>query len=199
MNSKPKGRPIFGKGKCRSGEKAKGQGPQTNFNGEETMGVDSIAYSIPPKMMRKIRADNDNLGYVFGNVEDENEDWQVESFDFGTGIEVFINILREAGYPKTAKKIDCEYNFYSGSRNYLDYDSYNVWIIPPSEVKVMAQELANVTFDGLKSGIAGEIKDRRGHTMLESLYESYLSDIESLKKFLQRTAEQGNYLLFAEA
>jgi hypothetical protein len=163
------------------------------------MGVDSIAYSIPPKMMRKIRADNDNLGYVFGNVEDENEDWQVESFDFGTGIEVFINILREAGYPKTAKKIDCEYYFGSGSRNYLDYDSYNVWIIPPSEVKVTAQELANVTFDGLKSGIAGEIKDRRGHSMLESLYESYLSDIESLKKFLQRTAEQGNYLLFAEA
>lgn len=164
------------------------------------MGVITTAYSIPPPMMRKIRADNDNLAYIFGECEDENEGWKVESFDFDKGIEETISVLREADCPKTAQKIDCENYFYSDNSSYLDYDGYDVWTIPPSQVKAMLKELEKANVEELKAkGNINGITDRRGTLLPESLYKSYVGDLGRIKKFFQKTVEQGNYLLFAEA
>ncbi|HRH45125.1 MAG TPA: DUF1877 family protein [Pyrinomonadaceae bacterium] len=164
------------------------------------MGVITVAYSISPKLMRKIRADNDNLAYIFGDCEDENEAWKVESYDFDKGIEEIISILHEADCKKTAKNIDCENYFYSDNSSYLDYDGYDVWTIPPSKVKAMLKELEKVNVTELKNkGNINGITDRRGTLLPESLYQSYVGDLKTIRKFFQKTVEQGNYLLFAEA
>jgi hypothetical protein len=168
------------------------------------MGVCTTAYSIPPKMMRKIRANNDNLGYVFDYIEDEDgifgagEDkskiWEVESYDFDTVIETYITIFRESGYKKTARNIDSEY----ADLDAFDYGGYDIWAIPPSGVKVMCKELENVTFEVLKTKELSEVTDRRGNTLLDSELESYLSDIDGIKKFFDKAFEHRNYLIFAE-
>jgi hypothetical protein len=169
------------------------------------MGVNTTAYAISPKMMRKVRADNDNLAYVFDYFEDEDgifgagEDkskvWEVESYDFDTGIETYIDIFREAGFTKTAKNIDCEY----ADLDAFDYGGYDIWAIPPSGVKAMCKELENATFEVLKAKELSEVTDRRGNSLIDSELESYLSDIEGIKKFLNEAFEQGNYLIFSEA
>ncbi|MBX7172326.1 MAG: YfbM family protein [Pyrinomonadaceae bacterium] len=163
------------------------------------MGVITTAYSIPPNLMRKIRADNDNLAFIL-EPEDENPNWKVEDYDFDKAIEELISFLQEFGYKKTAEKINCETYFYSDSKNYLDYDGYDIWIIPPSQVKSMFDELKNATLSELKKkGVANEMHDRRGSRIPENFYESYFMDIVNLKNFLKKVAGQGNYLLFTEA
>lgn len=163
------------------------------------MGVLTTAYSIPPKMMRKIRTDNDNLVFVVGDCE-KSKFWKSESLDFDKSIEETISILREAGCEKTAKNFDCESYFYSDSRNYIDYDGYDIWTIPPSQVKTMLKEIEKADIEKLKAkGNINQITDRRGIVLPESLYESYVDDLQNIRKFLRKTAEQGNYLLFTEA
>ena len=163
------------------------------------MGVLTTAYSIPPNLMRKIRSDNDNLTYLL-DPEDENVRWKVEEYGFDTGVEVIIRILREAGCEKSAKNIDCETYFYSDNSSYLDYDGYDMWIVPPAQVKAMFKELEKVKVEELQAkGIVNEITDRRGTVLPESLYQSYVGDLNEIRKFLSKTAEAGNYLLFAEA
>lgn len=163
------------------------------------MGVITTAYSIPATLMRKVRADNDNLAYVVGECE-EDERWKLESFDFDKGIEETISILREAGCEKTAKKFDCENYFYSDNSSYIEYDGYDVWTIPPLQVKTMLKELEKVNIEELQAkGNINEITDRRGTLLPESLYESYIDDLKSIKKFLKEVVGQGNYLLFTEA
>ena len=99
----------------------------------------------------------------------------------------------------TAKNLDCESFFYS-DKGTLEYDGYDVWAIPPSQVKAMAKELESVNFSGLTTaGLANEVSDKRGTTIPESLYESYFGDIEEIKKFIKTAGDQGHYLLFAEA
>ncbi len=169
------------------------------------MGVNTTAYSITPKMMKKVRADNENLGYIFDYVEDEDgiygvgEDksklWEIESYDFDKGIETYIHIFREAGFTKTARNIDSEY----ADLDAFDYGGYDAWAISPSGVKAMCKELANATFEVMKAKEFPDITDRRGSPLLESELESYLSDIEGIKKFFDKASEQGNYLIFAEA
>lgn len=163
------------------------------------MGVITTAYSTPTNLMRKVRADNDNLAYVLGECE-EDERWKLESYDFDTGIEVIISILREAGCEKTAKRFNCENYFYSDDSSYIDYDGNDIWTIPPSQVKTMLKELEKVNIDELISkGNVNGITDRRGNLLPESLYESYVDDLKGIRKFLKETTEQGNYLLFTEA
>jgi hypothetical protein len=169
------------------------------------MGVNTTAYSITPKMMRKIRANNDNLGYVFDYIEDEDgifgpaEDksklWKIESYDFDTGIDTYISIFSHAGFEKTAKKIDSG----NGDLDEFDYSDYDIWAIPPSGVKSMCKELENATLEVLQAKELSEVTDRRNTPLPDSELESYLSDIEGIKKFLNEAFEQGNYLLFAES
>ena len=159
------------------------------------MGVTTTAYSVEPKMMKKVRADNENFAFIFGDCEEENEIWKVESYDFDKGIETYIDIFREAGFNKTARNIDSEY----ADLDVFDYGGYDIWAIPPSGLKAMCKELANSTFEVLKAKNLSEVTDRRGDSLLDSELESYLSDIEGIKKFFDKTFEQGNYLIFAEA
>lgn len=169
------------------------------------MGVLTTAYSIPPEVMTKVRADNENLGYIldyfededgiFGAGEDKGKLWEIESYDFDKGIEVYIHIFREAGFTKTARNIDSEY----ADLDAFDYGGYDTWLIPPSGVKAMCKELEKATFEVLKAKEFPDITDRRGSPLLDNELESYLSDIEGIKKFFDKTFEQGNYLIFAEA
>lgn len=169
------------------------------------MSVNTTTYSIPPKVMRKIKANNENLAYVFDYFEDEDgifgvgEDktnlWEVESYDFDSQIDVYIKIFREAGFTKTAKNIDSEY----ADLDVFDYGGYDIWAIPPSSVKAMCKEIENATLEVLKSKNLSEITDRRGNPLLDNELESYLSDIKGIKKFFDKAFEHGNYLIFAEA
>src|SRR4051812_25209876 len=118
------------------------------------MGVVTTVYSMPPNLMRKIRKDNDNLANLL-EPEDENLRWKVETYDFDTIIESLIQILRESGYQKTAKRIDCENYFYSDNGT-LEYNGYDIWAIPPSQVRTMAKDLETATFEELKTkGLGG--------------------------------------------
>lgn len=165
------------------------------------MGVTTNAYSIPPPMMRKIRADNENLAYILDlGVDEEKTKWKVERFDFETRIDETHSILRACGYRTAAKSLDLENYFYSKGRNYLDYERYNVWILTPSEVKKIAEELENATFKKLKAvGLANAATDYDGKIIPENDYDYYVGDINEIKKFFKKNAEQGNYLLFAVA
>lgn len=95
------------------------------------MSVDTIAYSVPPKMMRKIRTENENLDYVFGNSDEEKPEWQFESLDFGKRFDENRYILRAGGFTKTPEILDLE--SYYDTNNYLEYDGYEVQIISPSK------------------------------------------------------------------
>jgi hypothetical protein len=170
------------------------------------MGVTTTAYSLELKMIKKVRANNDNLAYVFDYFEDEDgvfgpgEDktkpWQVESYDFDSSIDVYIQIFREAGYTKTAKSIDCEY----ADLDAFDYGGYDIWVVPPSGIKAMVKELENAAFEVLKAkGIGSQVTDRRGNAIPESTFEGYLSDIKGIKEFFNKAFMQGHYLVFAEA
>lgn len=159
------------------------------------MGVITVAYSITANMLRKIRNDNENLAYI-KEPEDENSRWKVEELDFDSGIEPTISILREVGCPKTAKNLNCEY----ADLDLFDYNGYDIWTVSPSQVAAMLKELEKVNVKELiAKGNVNEVTDRRGAVLQESLYESYVSDLVSIKKFIKQTVEEGNYLLFTEA
>ncbi|MEY4529507.1 MAG: hypothetical protein RLZZ156_228 [Deinococcota bacterium] len=158
------------------------------------MGVTTNAYSLEPKIIKKIRADNENLAFILGDCEDESQHWKVESYDFDKGIETYITMMREAGFVKTAKNIDSEY----ADLDLFDYNDNDLWIIPPSQVKAMCKELENVTFESLRAKNLSDITDRRGNPLNNDQLESYLSDIDGIKAFFRKAMEKGHYLLFAE-
>ena len=159
------------------------------------MGVTTNAYSLEPKMIKKVRADNENIAFILGDCEIESQHWKVESYDFDKGIETYITIMREAGFVKTAKNIDSEY----ADLDIFDYNGNDLWVIPPSQIKAMCRELENVTFESLKAKKLSDITDRRGNPLTNDELESYLSDIEGIKAFFKQALEKGHYLLFAEA
>ncbi len=159
------------------------------------MGVMTTVYSVEPKMMKKVRADNENFAFIFGDCDGEIERWKIESYDFDKGIDTYITIFLEGGFTKTSRNIDSEY----ADLDAFDFGGYDIWAIPPSGVKAMCKELENATFEVLKAKNLSEVTDRRGNSLLDSELESYLSDIEGIKKFFDKTFEQGNYLVFSEA
>jgi len=165
------------------------------------MGVITTAYSIPPSMMRKIRADHDNLAYILDlGIDEEKPKWKIEQFDFDGRIDETHSILRACGYRKAATSLDLENYFYSDGPNYLDYEGYNVWILTPAVVKQVAKELEPATFKELKRvGLANEATDYHAKVIDEFDYHYYVGDIEKIKEFFETNAEQGNYLLFAVA
>ena len=163
------------------------------------MRVMTNAYSVPANLMKRIRRNNDLLANIL-EPEEKNPDWKVENYDFDKGIESYLSLLRAGNCVKTAKYFDCETFFYSESAGSLEYDSYDVWAIPPSKVKAVSKELDGVTLESLtKSGVANEVSDRRNWVIPEDQYPSYFGDIEQLKEFVKTAAELGHYLIFAEA
>ena len=164
------------------------------------MGVLTTGYSIEPKQMRKIRADNDNLIFLLGFDEEENQTWKVPSYDFDKSFADLIGVLRHCGYQKIYKLLDGEGYFYSEGSNYIDYEGYDIWVVSPANVKKIVQELETLTLAKIKAaGAAEPLTDYYGKTIPESSYKSYFAYISDMKKFFQKAAENGNYLLFAEA
>lgn len=167
------------------------------------MGVFTTIYSVDSEMIKKVQTDNNNLAYIFDYVEDENgifgpfEDkskiWEVESFDFDTGVDVYIQIFRELNCEITARSIDSEY----ADLEAFDYAGYDIWVIPPSDVIEMVKELKNLNIESSEN--SAEVKDRRGNLLLDSQLKSYLMDIEDIEKFFNKVFEQGNYLIFSQA
>jgi hypothetical protein len=165
------------------------------------MGVETTAYSVPPKMMRKIRAANEVLDFVFGNSDEEKPEWKFDEMGFGKRFEENITILREGGCRKTSKILNLEGYFYSDDKsNFIEYDGYEVVIVPPSKVKTVAQELENMNFEKLKTECLEKgVTDYYGTIIRENEYDSYISSIRQMKKFFQKNADAGNFVIFATA
>jgi hypothetical protein len=160
------------------------------------MSVDTVAYSIPPKMMRKIRAENENLDYVFGNSDEENPEWQFESLDFGKRFDENRYILRAGGFAKTPKILELE--SYYDTDDYIEHDGCEVQIIKPSLIKIVVKELEKVDFAKLKSEcLEQQVTDYYGEIILEFEYDSYLESIRQMNDFLVKAAAEGNFVIFA--
>lgn len=156
------------------------------------MGVTTTAYSVSDEMIKKVRTDNANLAYIFGEC-DESDVWPVDSHSFER-IDTYISILHAAGCATAAKAID------SGDHTLdeFDYDS-DIWTVKPAGVEVMVSELGKADFTSLKTDQYGEpITDGWGKALLPSELESYLSDFDGIKEFFNKVAEQGNYLILSE-
>jgi hypothetical protein len=57
------------------------------------MGVSTTAYSVPLAMMKKFKANHENLGFLFGVDEGGGKAWECETFEFDKGFEERIGIL----------------------------------------------------------------------------------------------------------
>lgn len=165
------------------------------------MSVDTIAYSIPPKVMRKIRAENENLDYVFGNSEEEKTEWKFESLDFGKRFDENIYVLRAGGFRKTSKILHLDNYLYSDDKSkFIEYDGYEVVIIKPSQVKTVVKELEKLNFEELKTeSLEKEVTDYYGEIIREDEYESYLESIREMNEFFAKSAAEGNFVIFATA
>ena len=117
------------------------------------MGVLTTIYSVPVPMMKKIKADHDNLGFLFGVEESGGDAWKCETFECDKGFEERIGILGENGYPKTKEALDLE----SADEEDPSYDGYDVRVVSPATVKKIAKEIASATAAELtKAGVKTE-------------------------------------------
>ena len=160
------------------------------------MGVLTTAYSVPPEMMKKIKADHEKLGFVFGVEEGGGKAWECETFEFDKGFEERIGILGENGYPKTREALDLE----SADEDDPSYDGYDVRVVSPATLKKLAKELASATFAELKKkGLANGTTDYYGKTIPAEAYSYYVGDIEDMKAFFAKAATAGHWLVIAAA
>jgi len=158
------------------------------------MGVLTTAYSVPPAMMKKIKADNDTLGFVVGDVEGKG--WECESFSFDKGFEERIGILGDNGYPKTREALDLE----SAGEDDPAYDGYDVRVVSPATLKKIVKELATATFEDLKAkGLAKGTTDYYGKTIPADMYAYYVGDIQEMRAFFTKAATAGHWLVLAAA
>lgn len=178
------------------------------------MGVVTTVYSVGPGMMKKVETDNGNIAYITGDCE-ENEKWELASFDFDSSVDTYISIFFNAGAKECRKLIDSEY----ADPDLFDFNGYNIWTVSPSTVETMVEELEALT-PAVEDRIIGyslmeivngviqvdnqeievlKIADRRGRLLSSDEIRSYLDSIRSFKKFLQAVMAKKNYLLFSEA
>lgn len=91
------------------------------------MGVLTTAYSVSPKLMKRIEKDNESLGLLFGQEETADEAWRVPSYGFDKGFEETIGILGACGYPVTRDALDLE----CAGDDDPTYDGYDVRVVKP--------------------------------------------------------------------
>lgn len=164
------------------------------------MGVLTTAYSIPFEQISKIKRHKKNLDFVLGLRTSKDVAWNLENYDFDKSISGLFEILKGCGYEQTGNLLDVENFSYRKNGSYLNYEGYDIWFISPTSVQQAAVELRDATFEHLKTkGLTNEVTDYYGKPILENEYDYYVSDIENLKKFFTKTAENKNYLLMAEA
>jgi Domain of unknown function (DUF1877) len=164
------------------------------------MGVLTTAYSISFEQFMKIKKHKKNLDFVLGLRTSKDADWKLENYDFDKSISGLFEILKGCGYAHTGNLLDVENFMYSKNGKFLNYEGYDIWFISPTFVQQAAVELRDVTFEILKTrGLANEVTDYYGKPILEKEYDYLVGDIENLKKFFTKTAENNHYLLMAEA
>ena len=157
------------------------------------MGVLTTAYSVPPVIMKKIRADHENLAFLLG-VEEGGKAWKCATLEFDKRFEEKIIILGENGYTRTREALDLE----SAAEDAPSFDGYGIRIVPPTTLKTIAKELAPATFEALKAaGLAKGIADHYGKAIPEDDYQTYVGDIEQMKAFFTKAAADGHFLLIA--
>lgn len=158
------------------------------------MGVLSSIYSVPPALMKKVRADHEKLGLVFGDEETDDPAWKVERHEFDKTFEERLKILRSAGY----KTMYVAFDFESPADDEPEYGGYDIRVAKPVRVKKIANEIASVTLAELtKKGLANGCTDYDGKLIPESDYASYLGDLEELKKFFAAAAAAGHFVIAA--
>ena len=164
------------------------------------MGVLTTAYSISPSQMRKLRADENNFKLLLPVDLEFPPKWNVERYKFGKHFEETIGILRVCGYQKTFRLLNFENYHNPDYKNFWNYEGYNIWTITPAELKIICGELADATFEKLKTvGLAAKATNYFGEIIPEEMYEYYVGKIKQIKSFFKRIDEQGNFMLFATA
>ncbi len=154
------------------------------------MGVETIAYSIPPERVRKMKRNVELLEKLSNYAPEVEPDWDFENYSFAKGWEETVKIIRAGGFPSFEKKLNHE--------NYWDADDYEVWSVTPQAVKKVAEDLKTANFESLKSmALAKKLTNYYGEEIAENMYGYYIGDIEEIKAFLRQTAEKGNFLLFS--
>lgn len=162
------------------------------------MGVLTTAYSISPSQMRKLRADENNFKLLLPLDLEAPPKWNVERYEFGKHFEETIGILRVCGYRKTFCLLNFENYYNPDYKNFWNVEGYNLWSVTPAELRIICNELADATFEKLKTvGLAAKATDYFGEVIPEEMYEYYVGKIEEIKDFFKGIAEQGNFLLFA--
>ncbi len=160
------------------------------------MGVLSTLYAVPAPLMKKIRADNERLGWVFGDEETDDPAWKVASYDFDKRLYELAAILRAGGCPTLKPAFDFE----DPADNEPEYGPYDLRVATPSKVKKIAKELASVTLAQLVArGVEAGVTDYNGHLIPEADYDGYVGDIEDVKIFFAKAAEAGHFIIGAEA
>src|SRR5262245_53704911 len=134
------------------------------------MGVETIAYSVPPEKMRKLKRNFELLDKLSHYAQEEMEaDWDFESFSFSKGWEETIEILRTGGFPLFGKKLNHE--------NFWDCD-YEVWSVTPKAAQRVADHLKGADFEELKRiGLENKLTDYWGQEIHEQMYSYYIGDI----------------------
>ncbi len=158
------------------------------------MGVLTSIYAVPPPMMKKIRADNENLGFVFGDEETEDKSWKVASYEFDKLFEERLGIYAAAGY----KAMQNAFDFEDPADDEPEYGGYDIRVAAPAKVKKIAEEIAKATFAELKTkGVAQGVTDYYGKLIPESEYDGYVGDVQKVKAFFAKAAAAGHFVIAA--
>lgn len=160
------------------------------------MGVLTVMYSIPPRIMKKIQADNERLGFVTGDAEDDDGgDWRCASIDFDKHYVEVVGLLRDAGHEKAAAMMDIEAN--AGE---LELDPYDLLWLKPKQVKQLDALLEGLTPAALKKQLKGkEPTDYYGKSMSADDIASYLSEIPRIRKLLKVAVAEESSIVVTEA
>lgn len=157
------------------------------------MSVSTTAYSIDAKTLKKLKHDEDNFAFLFGDCDDD-ERWETERYDFDTNINFYVSLFRRVGLETVGTNIDSE------ASELGNYDAYDIWFVPTKTVKKMVVELTAMTPDELKMR-ADELalSDRHGSSLSRDAVHDFIDQIPAMTKFFKKAAEQENSLVFSEA
>lgn len=158
------------------------------------MSVTSTIYSVPPALLKKLRADNDLFGALFGEDEDAGDEWKIGSYEL-MDFEDTHHLLAIAGFSMLKKALDFE----KGNDEAFDYDGWDVQVATPAKVQRIAEQLAKVTLAKLRDkGLEVGFKtDRRGDVLKPDDYKQQFEEIVRVRDFFADAAKAGNAIVAA--
>jgi hypothetical protein len=160
------------------------------------MGVLTSLYSVPAPLMKKIRADNEKLGFVFGDEEADDDSWKVAAYDFDKQFYDAMSLYKSLGH----KTIHAAFNFEDPADDEPEYGGYDIRVAKPAMVKRIAEELSKLTFSELKTrGLAEGATNYSGNTVQEYEYDGLVGSVDRLKAFFATAAAKGHFVIAAAA